>query len=321
MALRSLLDLINSQAHEGWRLMEEGQANVVLFDVDTKAGWAAWNTNQGLTQKSIRVWCSRRGPTEAVKYYLKKPYRYRHLADLLAMVGQSQKKAGEVAFPSAAIKSKPRKRLAGPSFEPAKYFLGLLLSAIEEKRSVRFQYQDSAPLYVEPAGWEYFYPDSERALRRLCGSVSSCIQVESITKDLLVQQVAQDGIKSCSLQSLIWLAAFEGSAGRPLPGWREEGLFKLKQWPNLGVLQHDLDEMRLAAFMTKQAATLVSILTHTGVAKRKAVSFINACYAVGLLEKNIEIASISALATANQKQGGSHSPAHRLRSSGEKKPL
>ncbi|WP_147094489.1 hypothetical protein [Nitrosococcus oceani] len=286
MVLQSLLSLVNSRAHDIWTLMEGGQANVVLFDVDTEAGRVAWNANQGLARKSIRVWCSRRGPTEAVKYYLKKPYRYRYLVDLLAVAGKSQTETGEVAFSSTAIESKPWKRLAGPSFEPAEHFLGLLLSAIEEKQPVRFQYQDSAPLYVEPAGWKYFYPDSERTLRRLCGSVSSCIQVEAITKNLLAQQIAQDELKSRSLQGLIWLAAFEGSVGRPLPGWREESLFKLKQWPNLGILQHDLDEIRLAAFMTKQAATLVSILSHTGVAKQKAVSFINACYAVGLLEKN-----------------------------------
>lgn len=71
MVLRSLLNLVNSQAHEIWTLMEEGQANVVLFDVDTQAGRVAWNANQGLTRKSIRVWCSRQGPTESVKYFLK----------------------------------------------------------------------------------------------------------------------------------------------------------------------------------------------------------------------------------------------------------
>lgn len=63
----------------------------------------------------------------------------------------------------AAMKNKLRKRLVGTSFNPEEHFLGLLLLAVKEKQPVRFQHQDSAPLYVEPADWEYFYPDSERS--------------------------------------------------------------------------------------------------------------------------------------------------------------
>lgn len=313
MALRSLLELINSRNSQGWTLMQEGQANVVLFDVDTDSGRAAWNANQGLTRESIRVWCSRRGPTEAVKYYLKKPYRYQALVDLLTAVTGAKARSGKTVPISAAIKTKPESKLAGKIFNPDEHFLGLLLSATEEKQPVRFQRQNGASLYVEPTDWEYFYPESEKGLRSLCASVPAQIKVEIISKGVLAKQIAQEGMQGRSLQSLIWLAALEGSAGRPLQGWEEGGMLKLKQWPNLGVLQHSLDEMRLATFMATQAATLVTISARTGVARQKVVDFINACYAVGLLETNIATESVPELVTTNPKQGGIYGFMRRLR--------
>lgn len=313
MVLRSLLELVNSRTRQSWSLVEGERANVVLFDVDTEAGRSAWNANQGLTRESIRVWCSRQGPTEAVKYYLKKPYRYQYLVDLLTTVRGSEPESRKIAPASAVTKNKFGRRLIDTVFNPADHFLGLLLSVIEEKQPVQFQYQDSLPLYVEPKDWEYFHQDSEACLRRLCGSVSSHITVEVITKELLTQQITSESIEGRSLQNLLWLAALEGSAGRPLPDWGGEDLLKLKQWPNLGVLRHSLDEMRLAAFMTKQAANLATIVADTGVSKKKAVNFINACSVVGFLETNIEIENAPELVTAGQKQGGIYGFMRRLR--------
>ncbi|QBQ56544.1 hypothetical protein E3U44_11250 [Nitrosococcus wardiae] len=313
MVLRSLLELVNSRTRQSWSLVEGERANVVLFDVDTEAGRSAWNANQGLTRESIRVWCSRQGPTEAVKYYLKKPYRYQYLVDLLTAVRGSKPEARKIAPVSAIIKNKSEKRLADTVFNPAEHFLGLLFSVIEEKQPVQFQYQDSLPLYVEPTDWEYFYQDNEKCLRKLCGSISSHITVEAITKELLTQRITSERMDGRSLQSLIWLAALEGSAGRPLLDWEEEGLLKLKQWPNLGVLRHSLDEMRLATFMTKQAATLATIAAYTGVTRQKTVNFINACSVVGLLETSIEVESVPELVTTGQKQGGIYGFMRRLR--------
>lgn len=88
-----------------------------------------------------------------------------------------------------------------------------------------------------------------------------------------------------ALDNLLWQAGVDHSGGRLLKGHNVEQAVRLKAWPNFTRNGFRQSHFKLAAIMARQPISLTDLRKQSGVLQRDIVSFYNAAYAVGLIDR------------------------------------
>ncbi len=88
-----------------------------------------------------------------------------------------------------------------------------------------------------------------------------------------------------TLDSLLWQAGVDFSDGRLLEGHDMARPVRLKAWPNFTRNGFRQSHFKLAAIMARQPISLKELRKEAGVARDEVVSFYNAAYAVGLIDR------------------------------------
>ncbi len=130
------------------------------------------------------------------------------------------------------------------------------------------------------------------------GSVASKHEADARTimmapfKKLYIEQIdivafaknAQE-MSISTLDSLLWQAGVDFSDGRLLEGHDMAQPVRLKAWPNFTRNGFRQSHFKLAAIMARQPISLKELRKEAGVARDEVVSFYNAAYAVGLIDR------------------------------------
>ncbi|HHH48777.1 MAG TPA: hypothetical protein ENK51_07820 [Gammaproteobacteria bacterium] len=98
-----------------------------------------------------------------------------------------------------------------------------------------------------------------------------------------------------TLDSLLWQAGVEHSGGHLLDGHDMAQPVRLKAWPNFTRNGFRQSHFKLAAIMARQPISLKELRKEAGVARDEVVSFYNAAYAVGLIDRSVGAADAGQL--------------------------
>lgn len=298
----SMLQIVNAQLTAEWSFHE--QAEIVLVDMEAAEGQQFWHQQHA---QCILIAYAREKPSEAT-WFLPRPIRVKPLIQILNALSATQQ-----FLPSAAAHAPPplanvnasatTKTQIAPTtqaittavslgqddFNPEYSLIGLLKRAVTQQQAMRFQVDSSAPLLFSAARQQclttHLQLNALAAIHtHLYNVPAKQIQCESITETVVNNTFAEQGGQFYSLAAIIWLTALSGSRGRLMVGHLSQQPVKLKQWPNLASLPHQPHHIRLAAFMTRNSATLATVAEKTQVSIAQVVDFFNACQLEQLVE-------------------------------------
>jgi len=309
MLLKSMLQLVQKQLNAAWDL--ENVAKIVLVDIEQPAGKTFWDAHY-LDAQKIMIAYAKQNIDEA-EWFLQKPIRVQALINLLNAI------ATEIATQSLQsdnIDNKPVAKTTtsnshttapitatAPSpaetpiitefsgdylFQPTKYLLGLLQTAIQIEQAQQLSCAGLPPLYLLPQERVCFTKplnmnrlDSSQKI--LYGAFAEHIEPINLSAAELKQEVEHQQLSAYPIETILWLATLYASHGRLIAESAKKSIFKLKQWPNFIVLPHDPKHIHLAAFMLKHAADLATIAVQTRVSLPIVIDFFNACQMIGLI--------------------------------------
>ena len=303
--LKSMLQLVQKQLNAAWDL--ENVAKIVLVDIEQPMGKNFWDSHHLDTQKIMIAYAKQK--IDEAKWFLQKPIRVQSLVNLLNTIAaeintqslQSHSVAEKkpVAEPTAS-NSQTTAPMATPEapiitefpdnylFQPAKYLLGLLQTAIQIGQAQRLSCAGLPPLYLLPQEQLCFTKplnisrlDSSQKI--LYGAFAEHIDHRNLSEAELKQEIASQQLSAYPVETILWLATLYASHGRLITESTKRSLVKLKQWPNFIVLPHDPKHIHLAAFMLKHTADLATIATQTRVSPPTVIDFFNACKIIGLI--------------------------------------
>jgi hypothetical protein len=307
--LKSMLQLVQKQLNAVWDL--ENIAKIILVDIEQPVGKDFWDSYH-LDAEKIMIAYAKQKIDEA-EWFLQKPIRVQSLVNLLNTI------AAKINTQSLQSHSMTEKPVAKPTlsssqttapittaapeptetqitiefsdnylFQPTKYLLGLLQTAIQIGQAQRLSCAGLPPLYLLPQEQLCFTKalnmsrlDSSQKI--LYGAFAEHIDHVNLSEAELKQEVAYQQLSSYPIETILWLATLYASHGRLITESAKKNMIKLKQWPNFIVLPHDPKHIHLAAFMLKHTADLATIAIQTRVSLPMVIDFFNACQIIGLI--------------------------------------
>lgn len=188
---------------------------------------------------------------------------------------------GAAAQPVGGANSSP----GSAAFDPGQHFLGVLQSIIASAEDSILVLPGRPWLAVSPRAQSYYSALSHEELQPLLRLPAGAVQVRRLQiEKVLASPWAKDlGVRP--LVELLWHASLAASGGRLLAGCRPEDVVRLRQWPPVAHLPSYRKFLRVAAFMSHNAASLQSVAECTGTPIGAVFDFHNACAAMGLVER------------------------------------
>lgn len=281
-----------------WALVSEADANALLIDVDSMYGQMTWLRAQGGPRPIVALTSAARADAD---FLLARPATEANLAQVLGMLSErvAASTAPEpaaaaaptpTAKPSAAARAEPARAAPVPAPAPApipepepepardlqlvEYLRGQLLPGPVRLRGAEptLLIDPIAKLYVGGTALKPFLPLAERK------SIESDDWEALTSHDF--QRQAGEGTQP--LARLLWLSGLgcgKGSLHHDLAGATR---FKLAKYPTTE--REFPKHIRLATAMLKQLSTVDELAASSGLDKPDVCDFINACYAIGLIE-------------------------------------
>lgn len=109
------------------------------------------------------------------------------------------------------------------------------------------------------------------------------------------------------LDALLWHAGLRAFHGRPAQWLDAQGAVRLVRWPNLTVLPHGPEHVRMAALLANAAMDAPTLARVARVDEHVAQMFVNACSLMGLLQEStqhIPLRPIPTISAAEPREGG-----------------
>ncbi|NJO17800.1 MAG: hypothetical protein HC877_19335 [Thioploca sp.] len=297
---RSMLQLVQKQLNAMWSV--ESSAKIVLVDIEQPEGKAFWDSQ--LTRPEILMIAYAKKNFKDTRWFLPKPIRVQPLVNLLNAI------ATQITSQNLRTTSLPRENNTSPLshnlidlnstekssrpvshdylFDPSKYLLGLVQTAVQTGQAKRFSCAGLPPLYVLPNEQRCFTSlihmgQIDSSQRILYGAFAEHIESADLPLEILHQEVEQQKLQSYPLETILWLTTLYASHGRLIHEQAQDNFVQLKQWPNFINLPHHPVHINLAAFMLRHTTDLKTISAKTHVLLPSVIDFVNACQIIGLI--------------------------------------
>lgn len=173
-------------------------------------------------------------------------------------------------------------------FDPSSHFLGLLQTAIAAGEDVVFAASGKIWAGVSPQAQSYYADAPVEDLLPLLRAKPEDIRSRHVDLAKAPDSPTGRQVKSHPLAELLWHASLAVSQGRLLAGCHADDVVRLRHWPQVPHANY-ANYLRVVAFMNHNAASLQSIAEHTGVPIAEVFDFHNACEAIGLIERHVEV--------------------------------
>ncbi len=297
---RSMLQLVQKQLNSVWNI--ESSAKIVLVDIEQAEGKAFWESQ--LTCPEIVMIAYAKKNFQEARWFLPKPIRVQPLVNLLnAIAAQlTSQSLQHFEYPlkteedtsahklTTHLASQPLDNSVSTDllFDPSRYLLGLLQTALTMGQTKRFSCAGLPPLYVLPDERCCFTSpinmgqiDSSQKI--LYGAFAEHIESTNLSPVELKKEVNQQKLSAYPLETILWLTTLYASHGRLINEPAKDSFIQLKQWPNFIILPHRPMHINLAAFMLRHAADLTTIAAKTRILLPHVIDFFNACQVIGLI--------------------------------------
>jgi len=166
---------------------------------------------------------------------------------------------------------------------PSKNLFHILLNARQQKTCYQIRFNDTWLLVGGHNGTvaSKHEPDAKTVM----SAPFKKLYIEQI--DIVAFAKNAQEMNISTLDSLLWQAGVDHSDGRLLEGHDMSQPVRLKAWPNFTRNGFRQSHFKLAAIMARQPISLKELRKEAGVARDEVVSFYNAAYAVGLIDRNV----------------------------------
>lgn len=278
MVMRSLLNLANGRsASAQWQLLESGDGDVNVVDVDSEHGVAEW---QALLGRGARVIAFTRDKSFAGSVVLAKPLRARDfltLLDRLASGAETEELVLVEAASSAPAASSPASEALGSA--------GARPLADHLRRQTW-----STPIVLTHVGWPMLLIDPGSGAWFYDGSISDLEPLEfarpipesagvRLSSAELVERIR--GHRQRPLSELKWFAGLAQMPGQLHPELRGDLQFMLAQIPGEAMQHEKLHQ--LAQLLLRGPLNLAELLSQSEQPEVNVAAFLNACFASGKL--------------------------------------
>lgn len=139
----------------------------------------------------------------------------------------------------------------------------------------------SEVLYVNPEQHSFYYSTSLEKLNDYI-TLGEDLAVEVITAQALSELTKSANLSPQPLTHLIWHTTFITSNGRLIDSLSEQDIFRLNDWPYLGVSSREY--IKLATYLKTHRASLADAIKESDTPTDIANDFYNASHLAGLIE-------------------------------------
>ena len=159
----------------------------------------------------------------------------------------------------------------------------LLFEAKQTGSTMALNLDDSPLLYVNAIGNLVATEcDDEQLIALLAANLSSLTIQNVLITD--IPAVSAGAMRVTSLDNMLWQAGLLWDSAELLNELHVEQVFKLKEWPNFSSNNVFPEHIQLASALSNQSLSLAKLQALTGISKKEVTCFINAAYAVGLID-------------------------------------
>lgn len=160
---------------------------------------------------------------------------------------------------------------------------------------------------LKPAEQRVYWPQPmglDETARLLAGSVE--VQVLGPGERGLLQRLESQATAGAPAEGLLWAIGIARSRGMLLNRIDSQRLYRLRRWPNFGVIGRRGADLRCASLLIQRELSHTGLARTAGMPASVVVSFINACAVCGLLVEGPREAA--ATATSSLPSTGATTP-------------
>lgn len=281
----SLFAAVPARLKHAWKITDLADASVVVIDANEPGSNFFLETCRKSSTALPLVYAD--SNWLRADWFLAKPVRAASLVDVLNAIGARLQAPDKPAVPPTKLSLVQAEEPANDSFIPAP--VCAWLDAAQRTRHARVMLQDQPVFYIDRVDKQIALPvdrlinRSQPQLNRLDFRFYEQFRLEELGA-IDWQQQAHDECILMGFDAFRWLVYQSLSDGRLHPALRDNTSVKLTQFPNFSQLPHSPAQVLLASQLIKQGGSLTSIAARTKMQKDLVTAFLNASYAIGLLQ-------------------------------------
>lgn len=258
--------LLQSQVRlrqKNWGIVDNSDANVIIYNLDDEAGQIAWSRRDPNEAGIAHVAFATGTTPEDAKFSLDRSLRSIQLISLFDEVEQGASESS-------------------PAFLPESRLLGLLQS-ISGDVPVAIGLGGPPGIIVVPDSFAGFSAEWD-SMFDLARTPAESIRCEFITAADMEKLVGELGLVQRSLEELVWFAALVGSEGQPLSELDVRQRVQLKQLPGFSRLYHRPTHVRIGVMMKYHPLLLDEIARRASAPIPDVIDLYNACICMDFIE-------------------------------------
>lgn len=272
LVMKSLMGIIGQRACRNWSYAEDNSdADVVIVDVDKEYPDIATLQKNNRCQTIVSFsQTSRYVPR--MSFSLSKPLRAK---DLLALLGAIEHTLiPSTTMPSATTMPVKVPTESVPKAVTSSKVLDKLLNATK-------QYKDA--IVEIDLGHQLVYLDNRRKKIFVNGSFVASQLAEAQVACRAIDKVPLIALESLTFTDMFYELTLSQSSVNLANDLSANHEFAIKQWPNMANSRHAKSMMRMAAYFSKQKATINKAAQDLAVELNHIIGFINAVHSQDLL--------------------------------------
>jgi hypothetical protein len=283
--MKSMIEMANKRFGLQWSL-DDLHGQVTVVDIDTEEGRSFWKINSA--RKTLIAYAQTN--TYLAPFFLEKPLKVQLVTDLLKKLTCkiSPTSTLSISYPSTVSLSSQASSLI-VDYKPENYLAGLLKNILSEGKPYILQLTGTPPLYVVPDDQMCYTIDidlsdntpTQQMWMKSTANLFSKSPLDNTKLDLI-----RHDFVGIDINAFIWVSTLQSSNGNLLTGHSLTNTAQLKEWPNFSILPYDSTQIQLAAFMSKNIASIPRISANTRQPIPHIINFYNACVMLDLI--NIE---------------------------------
>lgn len=278
--MKSMIDMANKKFGLKWCL-DDINGQVTVVDIDTQEGRTFWQTNHA--QKTLIAYAQYNNCQAA--YFLEKPLKVQLVTELLRRLSESLSPVSKIPNNVVVPELTPSATTTS-GYQPDGYLAGLLKNIVKAGTPCTLQLSGAPALHVVPEDQmcytvEMDLSENSPAQNKLMKTPSDFFSKSLINEDKL--NLVREDFHAIDINAFIWVSTLQTSNGNLLTGHSLTLPVRLKEWPNFSILPYDPTHMQLAAFMSKNIASIPRISANTRQMMPHVINFYNACVMLDLV--------------------------------------
>lgn len=274
LVIKSLLGIVGHRASTNWAPVEDGmRADVIILDVDNAfPNVVALKKDTGC--KLVVSYSVTNQKIPNIDFQLSKPVRAR---DLLALLNDLENMLGSQVYlpPTMTGVSSPKPDRAPTQSDSEQ------VKMLDELLALTQQYK--AAILEVRIGNQICYLDNYRKKSFLSHDFFAANVLEGQIKARVVDAVPQGALESLLFTDLFYELTLKQPPARLAKGLSLESEFHIKQWPNMSNSKNAKSMIRIAAYFSKQSASLAKAARDLSIEINPIIGFINAVHSQNLL--------------------------------------